>query len=296
MKIGVIADSMVSTGYGRYGKNVYNKLKEYGFSCSDFNMMSTGTVLYKGEESEVNELLVTERKLADMAGIEISQVHGPWTMPIREVTPEGMQERMEKMKKSIRLTSVLGVKNWVIHPIMPYGLEEKETELDPKTFESNFKFFTQLLETAKDCGVTICLENMPFENFSLSTPENILNLVNEINDDNFKICLDTGHVGTFADLNLADETRRLGNKIMALHVHDTRPGADLHQMPYYGSLDWESFAGALKDIGFDGTFSLETTPLSKLPEDIFVSASLLLNQIAEKIVSESGLMSLLNEN
>ena len=45
-----------------------------------------------------------EKKLAWEAGVEISQVHGPWTWPIREVTEEGRAERLFNMKKSIKYT------------------------------------------------------------------------------------------------------------------------------------------------------------------------------------------------
>lgn len=44
-------------------------------------------------------------------------------------------------------------------------------------------------------------ENMPFKNFSLSKPCDILRFVKAIDDENFKICLDTGHVAVFEGMS-----------------------------------------------------------------------------------------------
>ena len=119
--------------------------------------------------------------------------------------------------------------------------------------------------------------------FSLSKPKEILNLVQQIGDDHFKICLDTGHVSVFSDLDLAAETRRLGSEIRVLHVHDNRYGMDMHLTPYDGIIDWDSFACALKDIQFEGVFSLETGPSAQMSDVLFEQKSRYLASIAQNI-------------
>lgn len=190
---------------------------------------------------------------------------------------------MEKMKKSIRLTSAIGCKYWVIHPIMPFGLEDNGTELAKNTWDMNIEFMTELVKTAKEYNVVICLENMPMLDFSLSTPEDILRFVRTIYDDNFKICLDTGHVSAFNNLNLADEVRRLGKEIKVMHIHDTKQSRDLHLMPYFGRTDWDDFAKALGEVGYEGVFSLETAPASRLPDYIYEPMCKLLFDIAKEV-------------
>ncbi len=130
-------------------------------------------------------------------------------------------------------------------------------------------FFHTLLPVAKEYGVTICLENMPMLAFSIAKPSDILRLVEEINDDSFQICLDTGHVSVFAELSIGDEVRRLGDHIKVLHVHDNMLSRDLHLMPYFGKLNWSEFISELKDIGYKGVFSLETEPPASIPDHIF---------------------------
>ena len=282
MKIG-IEFNLFNSGYCRYGDEKYIKLKEHGFSCIDFNMSSTNTEIYTSSAAE--ELLLREKMLAADAGIEINQAHGPWRSPPRDGTLEDRAERMEKMKKSIRFTSLLGCKNWVIHPLMPMGADDMVTGSEKETWDINLRFMRELLITSKEYGVTICLENMPMAKFSMAKPASILSFVEEIGDENLKICLDTGHAAVFDDVSLCDEVRRLGGKIKVLHIHDNKCGKDLHLMPYFGTIDWKAFARSLKDIGYDGVFSLETVAPSKLPDYLFEKSSIMLCDIANEIIN-----------
>lgn len=280
MKIGMIVDKK---GYGRFGDDKYKKLKEHGYDCADFDMSNTETPLYEAEEAEAVLMLKKEKQLAEEAGVEISQVHGPWTWPIREVTEEGRLERLENMKKSIRYTAVLGCKNWVIHPHMPFDIKDIGTGHEQMTYERNISFFRELLNVAKEEDVTICLENMPMREFSLATPDRILDVVKEIDDEQFKICLDTGHVASFKELSVGDVVRKLGKYIKTFHIHDTMYDNDIHMMPYFGVIDWEDFIASLKEIDYTGVFSLETLPSRKLSTPIFEQMSVSLANLAKEM-------------
>lgn len=283
MRIGISACTLDKNGYGRYGEAMYLTLKEHGFSCTDFDMADTNGLLYTQALPQAEAILCKERDLAQAAGIEINQVHGPWRWPAQDGTVEERQERMEKMKQSIYLTSVLGCKNWVVHPIMPFGVQEADTDDALRTWAMNFVFMEELLETAKQYDITICLENMPMHRFSMAKPKEILNFVEQIGDEHFKICLDTGHVSVFPELDLGEETRRMGKAIRVLHVHDNRYNIDMHLKPYEGVIDWDAFATALKDIQYTGVFSLETGPSGKLSDVLYTEQSKHLVNISKHI-------------
>ncbi len=286
MKIGINSNSMDIGGYGRFRENTYKKLREHGYLYTDLSMSNTELPIYTLPQAESDALLLKEKEMAEAEGIKINQTHGPWRWPIRDSTVEDRVERMDKMKKSIRASSILGSKYWVVHPIMPYGIEELGTEDAQKTWDLNYEFMTELLKTAKKYDVTICLENLPFPEFSMATPADVLKFVRKMGDDHFKICLDTGHVSVFDNLNLGEEVRRVGSELKVLHVHDNKYNKDLHLMPHYGVIDWKEFVKALKDIGFDGVFSLETKPAAGLSDEIFDEMGKLLYKITENIVFE----------
>ena len=189
------------------------------------------------------------------------------------------------MKRSIHLTALLGCKNWVIHPIMPCGVNDINTADAQKTWDINLVFMRELLQYAKECGVKICFENMPMKEFSLAKPTDILRFVKTIDDDNFKICLDTGHISVFDELSVGDCIRELDGEIRVLHIHDNKYGMDLHSFPYTGIIDWKDFAKALRDINFKGVFSLETIPPVALDDEIFSDMCIALRKTAQQIIS-----------
>ena len=274
MKIGTTSNLC-----SRYGDKNYARIKMLGYDTIDFQMANTNSELYAMKEEDFISCLKKERALIEALGLKVNQVHGPWPVP------DGHEQAMASMKKSIRGTEALGSKYWIIHPMMPYGVLEKGTENEPKTWQYNVSVFKELVEEAKAHGVIICLENMPFVNFSISTPEEIMKLVKEINDDNFKICLDTGHVNMFKDVTNADAVRLFGKDLCALHCHDNPGNGDNHYMPYFGTIDWKDFYKALCEIGFDGVFSLECSPPSRLSDEMYDSMNEQLFAIATEIVS-----------
>lgn len=284
MKIGIEFIPYNEKSFLRWGKDVFVKLKECGYDSIDYGMCDTDTWLFNLPCAETEAKILEQKKAAEEAGIIINQVHGPWN-PNYDLTPDGRAERMEKMQKSIRLTALLGCRYWVIHPIIPVDWRDKTVGGTEQTWDINVQFMTELLKTAKEYDVTICLENLPFTEFSIARPEETLKLVRQINDDHFKVCLDTGHVIAFSDLDLGDEVRRLGDEIRVLHIHDNRRGeGDLHLFPYMGHIDWDDFVKALKEINFTGIFNLETLPPAKLSDKSFEDMSRALANITKEII------------
>lgn len=285
MKIG-ISDYYYDPGSGLKPAERYRQFAQAGFSCVDFNTARTETPFYTTTEEELKELIGGIRAQIEDAGLQVWQVHGPWCWPpVKDTTPEGRVVRAGEMKRSILIASLLGCKYWVVHPIMPFGIRDIPEQKEEETRSINKEFMSGLLAYAKQLDVTICLENMPMRNFSMGRPEHILEFVRQMDDDHFKICLDTGHVSYFPDLLLEEETRVLAGQIRALHVHDNGGEKDEHLYPGRGIIHWEAFGKALKDIGFDGVLSLETAPADGLPAKEYTKELSVLFGIARKIAA-----------
>ena len=54
-----------------------------------------------------------------------------------------------------------------------------------------------------------------------------------------------------------DMIKKLGERLKALHIHDNDRWHDLHQIPFSASIDFDAVVGALKEINYDGYFTLE---------------------------------------
>lgn len=255
MKIGCIVDTFLP-----YGEERYRKMKACGFDYADANF-DVAEAEFLSDEAYLERFL-HDKRLADEAGVVIHQVHGPWRYPPHDETPELRARRLSWMQRSIRATGAIGVKNWVIHPLMPFGTDE-DFDLDA-FYAINEAFFRELLVTAKACDVTICFENMPMRGLSVSTPEQSLKFIHRISDDRFHFCLDTGHCAIFG-ISPADAVRMAGKDLCVLHVHDNGGRHDDHFVPYAGMVDWKDFRRALDEIGFDGVYSLECSLGAFLP-------------------------------
>ena len=269
-----------------WGEDYFKKTKAFGFDYQDYGLASTTVEPYTCDERGFREFLTATKRRADDAGVTIWQVHGPWRVPPHDRTLRDRAERLESMKRSIRAAALLGAKYWVVHPIMPFGLRDLTYGNGERTREVNLEFMAKLISVARDEGVTICLENMPFLQFSLSSPTAIAEIVHEINSPNFAMCLDTGHANVYRDwLTPADSIRKHSDIIKALHVHDNDGREDRHLAPLHGTVDWRDFSLALHEVNFGGVLSLECTPRKTLPNDILEDMYSVYYKIA-KTVSE----------
>lgn len=246
MKLGATVDL-----FSCFGDEKFKKMKEYGFDYADYDLDG---VLGDKTEEEYEAAVLAEKALADEAGVTIHQIHGHWRYPPHDETEELREERAEFMRRSICLAGKIGCKNWVIHMLMPFGANDGGID-DESFLKINLDFFRKLLPYAKENGVTICLENMPMELLTYSSTEKTLEIIRLINDDNFKLCLDTGHEAIFG--NVGDAVRLAGENLRTLHIHDNDGKHDRHWFVGMGVIDWSDFMAAIREINFDGVLSLE---------------------------------------
>ena len=161
------------------------------------------------------------------------------------------------MSKAIRGCTYLGTDKLILHPLMPYGA--RCAEHAEEQYKINFDFMRALCDVAAEHGVTLCFENMPFTMLPIRSAVHVTDFVRDVNHPSLKVCLDTGHCLRLGE-SLPEAVRYVGHDLLAaLHVHDNDGTHDSHWLPYEGIGEWEAFATALREIGYDGFFSLETS-------------------------------------
>lgn len=243
----------------------YETMRSYGYSCADYQgLINTAEgKLYHVDDDEFVKLLTDERKRANDAGITFSQVHAPW--PTNDFSEEARAQKLLYMKKALYGASLLGGGYLVVHPVMPFGWGKND---DQKfTEQCNLELFSALCAYGMELGVGVCVENMPFPAYPLSRITALADFVRASGIPNFHICLDTGHCNVLGD-DCGEMVRVCGDLLRTLHVHDNNGKQDLHALPFSGSIDWESFRCALRDINYQGCVSLETGISRKYPQPI----------------------------
>jgi sugar phosphate isomerase/epimerase len=280
MKIGITSGAVA-----RFGDKRYEKMRECGFDAIDLNMMSRDLPFYTCEEEELTALVAAEKALAEKSGIVVGQTHGPWEYPPKDTTEEARDTLLQHMRRAVHVTALLGAKYMVVHPLTPFGTHEPE-DVGEQTLAINVAFWRALMPVAHECGVTVCLENMPFHHYSHAIPADILRIIRAVDDPHFAMCLDTGHVNVFPELDIAVEMRRVKDVLRVVHIHDNDGKDDLHQLPFFGTLDWDGFARAWHEIGFGGVFSFECAPKRRLPDPFFEELLCMMPALARNILKE----------
>lgn len=236
-------------------EQVPKKMRAHGLDAVDYSdIYNTESPLFLLDEEDFKERLSYDRSVLENGGITVGQIHGPWRYPPKDENAEERAKWLEAMKKGVRAAAYLGAPYMVVHPLMPYGIEGMDHS--EEIFNINADHFTKLCEYAEAFPVTVCLENMPYPLFPISTVSRVLDLVKHVNKKNFKVCLDTGHSNVLG-ITPADAVRLLGPYLATLHVHDNKGKVDSHFHIGEGTIDWQDFACALHENGFCGVVSAE---------------------------------------
>jgi len=227
----------------------------WDFSMSDMWQYNWGTrefdyneasPLAKSNYLEYARLL---RKIGEDNGIVCNQSHAPFPSHV------DLFDKAEPFfKRAIECTAEAGGKICIIHPD------------SLATAEQNAEFYSKLLPFAHECGVKIATENMwcwdEKENHALfaacATAVDFKRHIDAVNDDYLVACLDIGHAEMMGDMVSATElVKALGSSLQALHIHDNDCRYDRHTIPYSMNIDLDSVADALREVGYNGWFTLE---------------------------------------
>jgi sugar phosphate isomerase/epimerase len=150
------------------------------------------------------------------------------------------------LERCAKLFAALGSKIMNIHPCYaaPPGMKKD-------LLRHNADALRPIAQMAANHGMTLVLENFkpPFD-----TVSNFQTLLKEV--PGLAVHLDFGHTNMGRD----DGQRfcqYLGHHILHVHFSDNRATEDHHMPIGVGTVDWKRSVAALKDIGYDGTITLE---------------------------------------
>ena len=277
MKTGIVSDAYYTFDNYQQGMPL---MKAHGYDGIDYQGFGSikNSPLYKMSDGELTRYLTDVRDCAKANGLVIHQLHGAWPH-VDDLTVEGRAKTVEYFKMNIYGAKLLDCPRVVIHPLMPkLGLDEPFDE--EEDFEVNGLVLETLAPIARENGVTVCFENMPFlKQTCFSRVKNVKKLLSMINDEHIKACLDVGHFNVERG-DIYEAITLLGEHLETLHVHDDKFGQDRHLIPFQGETDWSGFIRGLKEISFDGVISLETRIQASTPQPIREGLEIQLSRIA----------------
>ena len=125
-------------------------------------------------------------------------------------------------------------------------------------WDQNFKDYADALRAcAEACGKAgVMMSVEPHPGRYLANHDGALRLLEHVDHPAMGINFDPSHTFPMGDYpNIT--VYRLGKHIIHLHVSDNDGVTNVHWRPGMGKIDWVAMFQALKDIGYDGTVSIE---------------------------------------
>ncbi len=130
---------------------------------------------------------------------------------------------------------------------MPDGVSDRCPAVD-RSIES----LKEVMKTVEDCGVEFLAEPVNrFEQFIMNTAAEAVEYVDRVGSPHLKILLDTFHMNIEED-GIRESILTAGDKLAHLHL-----GEPNRRAPGRGRFPWDEFCDALKEIGYDGSMSME---------------------------------------
>ena len=216
------------------------------------------------------------RKAADEAGVVIGQTHAPFGYRADDGSTE--QTILDAYKRAAEATAILGAKHMVVHPVKfdDCAFDHRREEC----FDLNIRLFQKVTPILKEAGIVALLENMFITERKEGGYKRLLPTIyssgeelaraKDILGDSYAVCLDSGHAHITKE-DLRQMVLALGNRLVALHLHDNTGDRDDHLPPYFGTMPMEVLLSALKEVGYRGNLNFEVR-FDAVPEESLPSA------------------------
>lgn len=264
--------------YGN-AKEVVKMLKEAGFTAYDASMMTNGSMDWILYADDWQEKAKEFRAYADGLGIACNQSHAPFASA--KWNDEKFNEwQFPRLVRAVQVSAILGAKVCVVHPCNDWDATTNAERI-----------YRRLEPVAREWGVKIATENMwncinwGTRDF-LATPaacshhDDFKAHLDILPADVFVACVDIGHA-EMAGLNTSavQMIETLGDRMEAMHLHDVDLVNDNHQIPFSQGIDFAKVMQALKNIGYKGDITLETTS-DRTPKELLPAKARYLATIA----------------
>jgi sugar phosphate isomerase/epimerase len=179
------------------------------------------------------------------------------------------QASVRAIKKTVDLGQKLGVRDMVLHnggyvPPGPPGSSRFNDRRMQNRWDSNLESIRTITDYAETRGVTVCLENIGFNPYSIDRTFEDLREIRDRVGPALQFTLDMGHARLQEGASKGIEM--LGENIRHIHLADNFGKADDHLPLGDGDCDYSEFAGFLRDFPY--IITLEVSHRGTTPEPI----------------------------
>jgi len=177
--------------------------------------------------------------------------HMPWYFQIAYPYEEVRKSVLKETERIIGVLPKFDIQKITLHPD-PLPIQNRK--LRNKVFQKTADSIKYINKLCNDNNITLSIENFTEEKLSTDELKVLFEKIPEL-----RMTLDIGHGNL--DFKNGERIFNLINtfreKIIHCHVHDNRGKEDEHLPIGAGYIDWPKVTKAIKNIGYDDTFTLE---------------------------------------
>lgn len=180
--------------------------------------------------------------------------HLPTFLSTADLTPALREASLTEMIRSLKVAAALGPLKVVLHPSYVTGLA---TFVPDQAKRHALVALEAIVGEAERLGLTLCLENMFPRSNSLVEPVDFAEIFERF--PSLKLTLDTGHahIGSPGGKRALEFIRMFPDRVEHVHASDNFGRDDNHLPIGAGTIDFPRIVKALKEIGYNGTVTLE---------------------------------------
>jgi sugar phosphate isomerase/epimerase len=216
-----------------------------------------------------DRMIAEVREIAEARGIELC-VHAPFfELNIAAHCPGIREVSVKSISKASDLAKKLGAKVMVVHnggyaPAGPPGSSRLNDNRMRKHWDNNIESLRTITDYAGERGVTICLENIGFNPFSIDRSFEDLREIRDKVGPSLRFTLDMGHARLQEGVRKGMDVLR--DKIRHIHLTDNFGETDDHLPLGEGNGDYSEHASFLAD--FPHVITLEVMHGGTTPDAI----------------------------
>ena len=210
------------------------------------------------------------REYIDNLNLKIEITHAPYENSL--ILSNGYnKELIERTKKAIEVTKILGAYKMVIHSGISYKNQKYDEDL---TIKDNVCFWKEVCEYAKQNNIILAFENdVVADDYdkneifkpSLKTVNTFVSILKQ-EYDNVSICYDIGHSYIAHNDLYLDFMKDIIQNISCFHLHNNKGHFDkentwkndTHNPCFDGDIEFEEFFKNLKQVGYNKELIIES--------------------------------------
>lgn len=237
-------------------RDTFTRLSKYGYDGVEL----------KGELQLYD--IAEVKSLCKEFGLEVCSILG-WNIypiPGRDLASPEETERSAALKygqECLDFADKVAARIFVVIPapanrVAPVGNPQGEKawmEAAQREWDLAVDSIRKTARYAAKFGIQLAVEPINrYETYLVTTVEDALRFIADVNEENVKINLDCFHMN-IDEVDPAAAVRTAGKNLIHMHAADSNRLA-----PGRGHTDFKTILAALKEIGFSGTFVLEPVP------------------------------------